>query len=52
VRAAQRRATAEHDAQMQRFPLDGGDRRERPDDVEILLDHARARQPEMLLNGT
>jgi hypothetical protein len=31
MRPAQRCAAAEHEAQRQRFDLDGGDRRERPD---------------------
>jgi hypothetical protein len=50
VRTTQGRSPAKHESHVQRIQLDGGDRRERPDDVEILLDQRRARQPEKRLD--
>ena len=48
VSAAQCRATAEHEAEV--AGVDGGNRRQRFDDVPILLDQRRPRQAEMLLD--
>jgi hypothetical protein len=48
MRAAQRRAAAEH--QPQRRRVDRGDRRERLDDIEILFDERRTGQPEIRLD--
>jgi hypothetical protein len=48
VSAAQRRAAAEHKTEV--ASVNGGNRRERLDDVPILFDQPRTREAEVLLN--